>query len=124
MRENSISKDFNTKQILLIEDVINEITKNNAEKVPDFRGQIYRYSCFMCFAILAAAAEGNHFKSIKAIKENIKGSIHHEMISCAEFEKISFKSKISIYLMKKDCYKLAFCFLNLCKNIRKILKKG
>lgn len=122
VRESSLSKNFNTKQIFLIENVINEISKNHAEKVPDFNRQICRYSCFMCFAILASAAEGNHFKSIKEIKNNISNSLHNEKILCAEFEKISIKSRITIFLMKKNCYRLAFCFLNMCKIIRNVIK--
>ena len=124
VREDSLSKEFNTKQIYLIEDVINEISKNDTSKVLDFNNQLCRYSCFMCFTILASAAEGNHFKGIKAIKENIKNAHHYEKIRCAEFENISVKSKISIFLMKKNCYTLAFYFLNLCKNIKKVMKKG
>lgn len=124
VREDSLSKEFNTRQIYLIEDVINEISKNDMSKVVDFNEQLCRYSCFMCFAILASAAEGNHFGKIKEIKENIIGSLHNEKISCAEFENISIKSRISIFLMKKNFYTEAFYFLNLCKNIKKILKKG
>lgn len=124
VRNDSISKEFNTKQIHLIEDVINEISKNNIEKVVDIKEQLCRYSCFMCFTILASAAEGNYFKSIKAIKENIINSLHGEKISCAEFENISLKSRISIFLMKKKCYRTAFYFLNLCKLIRTIFTKG
>ena len=124
VRDDSLSKEFNTKQIHLIEDVINEISKNNTSKLVDFNEQLCRYSCFMCFAILASAAEGNHFKSIKAIKENIINSLHNEKILCARFGNISLKSKISIFFMKKNCYRTAFYFLNLCKNIKKILKKG
>lgn len=124
VREDSLSKDFNAKQIFLIENVIEEIKKNNFEKVADIEEQICRYSCFMCFTFLAAAAEGNHFKSIKPIKENIINSVHGEKIPRAEFEKVSIKSKISIFLMQRGCFAVAFYFLNLCKNIRKILKKG
>ena len=123
MREDSLSKEFNSGQICLIEDVINEIRKNDTQKVTDFEGQLCRYSCFMCFAILAAAAEGNHFESIKEIESNIKNSMHGDMIARAEFENISFKSRITVFLMKKKCYKAAFCFLNLCKNIKMALKK-
>ena len=124
VRNDSLSKEFNTKQIFLIEDVINEICKNDMEKVVDFKKQLCRYSCFMCFTILASAAEGNHRKAINAIKENIISSVHGEKIQCAEFENISPKSKISIFLMKKKCYKTAFYFLNLCKLIKTILMKG
>lgn len=124
VRHNSISKAFNSKQINLVENIINEIVKNDTKKIADFNNQICRYSCFMCFAILASAAEGNYFRSIGAIKKNINNSLHSEKIKCAEFENISLKSKISIFLMKKNCYATAFCFLNLCKNIRRVLKKG
>lgn len=124
VREDSISKEFNAKQIYLVENVINEVSKNDKTKVVDFEEQLCRYSCFMCFAILAAAAEGNHFKSIKEIKDNIINSLHGEKIQRAEFDNISVKSKISIYLMKKKSYTSAFYFLNLCKNIKQIMRKG
>lgn len=124
VRENSMSKEFNSNQIFLIENVINEISKNDVKKVTDFDIQLCRYSAFMCFAILASAAEGSYFKSIKAIKENIQNSLHKEKISHAEFDEISIKSRISIYLMKKNFYRLAFFFLNICKIIKTVLKKG
>ena len=124
VREDSLSKEFNTRQIYLVEDVINEISKNNMGKVADFNEQLCRYSCFMCFAILASAAEGGYFKSINAIKKNILNSMHAEKIRNAEFESVSAKSRISIFLMKKNCYRLAFYFLNLCKHIKTIFKKG
>ena len=123
MRDDSISKEFNTKQIKLIEDVINEIRTNDLKNVADFEEQLCRYSCFMCFTILAAAAEGNHFEYINELKRNIINSMHNEKIQCAKFEKVSFKSWITIFLMKKNCYKIAFCFLNLCKFIKKLLKR-
>ncbi len=124
VRDDSLSKDFNAGQILLIQDVINELKTKNIEKVTDFEEQISRYSCFMCFAILASAAEGNHFKNIDEIKNNIINSLHNEKIKNARFENISIKSKISIFLMKKGCYKMAFYFLNLCKKIKTVLRKG
>jgi len=123
VREDSISKEFNTKQIYLIEDVINEIIKYDTSKINDFEQQLCRYSCFMCFAILASAAQGNHYKSVKDIKKNIINSIHNKKISCAKFGSISIKSRISIFLMKKKHYKTAFCFLNVCKYIKNFLKR-
>ncbi|MBR5506595.1 MAG: hypothetical protein IKV88_00940, partial [Clostridia bacterium] len=78
----------------------------------------------MCFAILASAAEGGHFKSLKTIKENIMNSVHCKKIPYTEFENISLKSKISVFLMKKKWYNTAFYFLNFCKSIKKVLGKG
>ena len=123
VRDNSMSKEFNSKQIYLVEDVINEICKNNTKNVIDFEKQLCRYSCFMCFTILAAAAEGNHFKNIKDIKSNILNSVHNEKIPCADFENITIKSRICVLLMKKKFYGTAFLFLNVCKGIKKIYKK-
>lgn len=124
VRDDSISKEFNTNQIFLIENVINEISEKGAENLNDYEEQICRYSCFMCFAILAAAAEGYHFESIKAIKENIEKSLHGKKIPHAKFSRISFKSKISVFLMKNNCYRLAFYFLSMCKIIKTVLMKG
>lgn len=124
VRDDSLSKEFNTKQIRLIENVINELCKNDCSKIVDFEEQLCRYSCFMCFAILASAAEGGYFKSINAIKENILDSIHGEMIRRSKFDDISIKSRITVFLMKKKRYRTAFYFLNLCKSIKRILGKG
>ena len=124
VREDSISKEFNTNQIFLIENVINEISDKGIKLLDDYNEQLCRYSCFMCFAILAAAAEGFHFESIKAIKKNIENSIHGEKILKAQFSQISFKSKITVFLMKKKCYKSAFYFLSICKIIKTVLMKG
>ncbi len=124
VREDSLSKDFNSNQIYLIENVINEISKNDFSDISDIEKQLCRYSCFMCFAILASAAEGNYFNSIKTIRKNILNSMHGKKIPCAEFENISVKSKITVFLMKRNLYTSAFCFLNLCKNIKRIIKRG
>ena len=123
VRADSLSKGFNTKQFGLVEDVIREIGKGDVTKVADYDEQIHRYSCFMCFAILAVAAEGNHFAYIKQIKESILQSQHGQNIALAKFEKITKKSKIAIFLMKKRCYGLAFCFLNACKIIKTLVSR-
>ena len=77
----------------------------------------------MCFAILAAAAEGNHFSSAGKIKKLILNSVHKYEIKKARFDKISIKSKIGIFLMKKELILTAFYFLNLCKQVKLILKR-
>ena len=123
MRGDSLSKGFNTKQVFLVEDVINEVCKNDLSGVTNLEKQLCRYACFMCFTILAAAAEGNHFKSINDLKKNILNSSHSSKIALAEFDNITLKSKITIFLMKKKCYKTAFYFLNLCKKIKNVIKK-
>ena len=124
VRENSMSKGFNTRQILLIEDIINELCKNDTSKIEDFDEQLCRYSCFMCFTVLASASEGGYSESINTIKQNIENTIHGEKIKKAAFDGISIKSRISFFLMKKKHYKTAFYFLNFCKKIKNVLKRG
>ena len=124
IRNDSISTDFKTNQIVQIADVIKGLRKLDMKKPSDFDEQISRYSCFMCFAILAAAAEGNHFNAINKIKDLILNSLHKEEIQKAEFERVSLKSRIAIKLMKKQKIRTAFYFLNLCKKIKNIKGKS
>ena len=123
IRNDSISTDFKTHQISQIADVITGLRELNIKKPKDFDEQISRYSCFMCFAILAAAAQGNHFNSIKKLKELILSSLHKEEIQKAYFESVTFKSRITIFLMKKQKIRLAFYFLYFCKELKR-LRKG
>lgn len=122
IRNDSISTDFKTHQVTQIEDVILGLRSLKMKKPDDFDAQISRYSCFMCFAILAAAAEGNHFSSIKKLKELISGSLHEEEIQKAAFANITFKSRIAIFLMKRRNIRLAFYFLYFCKQLKSIRK--
>lgn len=125
IRNDSISTDFNTKQIVQIEEVIKSLRSLAVEKPEDFEQQISRYSCFMCFAILAAAAEGGHFAELKEIKRLILGSVHGTEIPKANFKTMTFKSRIAVALIKSRHIRTAFYFLYLCKCVKSILgKKG
>ena len=124
IRNDSISTDFKTHQITQIADVIRGLRELRMEKPKDFDEQISRYSCFMCFAILAAAAEGNHFNSVTKLQELILGSLHKEEIKKAYFENITLKSRIAIWLMKREKIRLAFYFLYFCKELKRMRKGG
>ena len=123
IRNDSLTTDFKTSQIAQIADVINGLRAMDVKKPQDFEAQIARYSCFMCFAILASAAEGGHFKSLGELKKLILGSLHKDEIKKASFLNITKKTRISVFLMKRSMIRTAFYFLFLCKQI-KSLKKG
>lgn len=123
VRNDSMTTDFKTSQITKIVDVVNELRNLQVETPTDFDDQISRYSCFICFAILASAAKGGHFSSVKEIKNLIKNSLHYNEIKKAKFENITVKSKIAISLMKKGLIGLAFYFLYICNRI-KLIKEG
>ena len=122
-RDDSLSTDFKPQQFSQIEDVVLFLKNMDGSKPLDFEQQIARYSCFMCFAILASAAEGGHFGAIKQIKALIKNSVHNEEIKKARFEWVTVKSRITIFLIKKQLIGTAFRFLHLCKQI-KGLRRG
>ena len=72
----------------------------------------------------AAAAEGNHFQALPNIMERIQSSVHREEIEKARFQKITVKSRIAIFLMQRNMIRSAFYFLYLCKEIKRIRKRG
>lgn len=123
IRNDSLTTNFKTAQITQIEDTIIGLKNLEIKKPQDFCEQISRYSFFMCFAILAAAAEGNHFKSIKELKNLILNSLHKQEIKKAHFENITIKTRIALFLMKRNMIRLTFYFLYLCKQI-KCIRKG
>ena len=124
IRDDSLTTSFTTKQLTDLAEVINGLCNLNLKKPKDFDEQIARYSAFMCFAILAAAAEGGHFKYLDEIKSLILNSINKELIKKARFEKITSKTKIGMALMKKERIKTAFYFLYFAGKIKSMLKKG
>lgn len=122
VRNESMSKKFNSRQITLISLVVDFLRKLDVPQNIDFDGQIARYSFFMSFAILAAAAEGNHFDAAEELKNLILNSELNSGIQKAEFDWLSKKSRIGLFLMKKGMFKLTFYFLYICKEIKRILK--
>lgn len=124
IRTDSLTNDFKTAQITQIADTIIGLQNLDVHKPKDFAEQISRYSFFMCFAILACAAEGGHFDSIGELKKLITESLHKEEIKKAKFENITIKTRISLFLMQKNRIGLTFYFLFLCNLIKKMRKGG
>lgn len=122
-RDDSLSNSFNTKQITQLAEVIKGFEKITSEKSKDFDEQISRYCCYMCFAILASAAEGGHIKYLDEIRDLMLGSIHKNLIKKAEFDQLTPKSKIVIRLMKKERIRTAFYVLYFAGKIKSMLKK-
>ena len=120
VRGDSITTSFKISQISQIAEAVTYLRNIDVKKPTYFEDLLSRYSCFLCFAILAAAAEGGYFGEIESIKRAILGSLHREEIKKAHFENITVKSKISIFLLKKEQIRLAFYFLYLCKKIKDV----
>lgn len=124
IRNDSLTTNFKTAQLTQIADTIIGLQKLDIQKPDSFDAQIARYSFFMCFAILAAAAEGGHFRAIPELKKLITGSLHKEQIQKAQFQHITIKTRISLFLMKRNLIRLTFYFLYLCKQIKHMKAGG
>lgn len=124
IRGDSLSTSFSSKHLYQIDAAVDCLKKSIGGLAGDYDAQISRYSCFMCFAIIAAAAEGGHFSAIGDIKKIIKETHHGVEIPKAVFKKITVKSKITVWLMQKKMFGTAFYFLHVCKIIKNLLGKG
>ena len=124
IRGDSLSTSFSSKHLNQIDAAVDCLKKSIGGLKGDYPAQISRYSCFMCFAIIAAAAEGGHFSAIGDIKEIIDKTHHGVEIPKARFKKITVKSKIAVWLMQKKMFGAAFYFLYICKIIKNLLGKG
>ncbi len=123
MRDDSMSVSSFTRQMSQLNVLIKELKKIDISKMADGREQFSRYCCYMCFALLAFAAEEKAFKKIGELEDIILNSEFADEIIKAEFDKISIKSSIAIFLLKRKQIKIAFYFLYICKEIKTILKK-
>ena len=69
VRGDSITTSFKIKQISEIAQAVTYLRNLDVNKPAYFEELLSRYSAFLSFAILAAAAEGGYFSEIKGIKQ-------------------------------------------------------
>ncbi|MBO5408376.1 MAG: glycosyltransferase family 2 protein [Clostridia bacterium] len=124
VRTDSMSKKFNTAQVEKVWQILEHLTNLNIAKPSDFSMQLCRYYFFMCFAILAAAAEGNHFECIGELTEKIVAHKNFSYLKQAHFSHLTAKTRIGLYLIRKKQIRVLFYFLNICKRLKSIVKRG
>lgn len=122
-RNDSISKAVYPTQLKKVDDIVDVLHSLNSGAVKDFSEQMSRYYAFMCFAIIAAAAEHKCFSDLKEIKSNLITSSHRTELKKAKFGDISAKSRISIWLIKKNLTGAAFYFLYICGVLKNIIRR-
>lgn len=124
IRDDSMSVSSFVRQMRQFDVLVKCLKNLDISAMGDYEEQFSRYCCFMCFALLASAAEGNAVEKLGELKEVILNSDFVDELAKAEFEGISFKSRIAISLLKRKLIKLSFYFLYICKVIKTVLKKG
>lgn len=124
IRNDSLSTDFNINHFAQLENVILFFRELKPLYPKDFSEQISRYSCYMFFAILAAAAENGRFDLVGDIKKLMSRDVYKEEIPKSHFKEITLKSKVTVALLKKNLIGLAFYFLYFCKCLKSIIGKA
>lgn len=120
IRSDSMTTSFETNQIEKLCRVVNELKKMTPPLPNDFSEQISRYSLFMCFAIIADAAERKYFGSCSELKRLVMHSPLKNEMQKAHFKLVTKKSRISVFLIKRGFFGAAFAFLYLCRIIKNI----
>ena len=123
IRNDSMSVSSFTRQMKQFDVLIRCLRQIDVSRIKDYKEQFSRYCCFMCFSLLASAAEDGAFEILKELENIILTSDFVDELEKAEFEGVSFKSRIAIFLLKRKQIKLSFYFLNICKVIKTLLKK-
>lgn len=123
IRDDSMSVSSFTHQISQLNVIVSNLKELDVSKIADFKEQFSRYYCFMCFALLASAAQGSAFEKLGEIEDIILKSEFADELTKAEFEGVSLKSSICVFLLKRKQIKLSFYFLYICKELKRFLKR-
>ena len=125
VREDSMTTGCFAGQLTQLETVVETLRRMDCSAVTDFNEQLLRYFCFMCFAIIAAAAENGRYDELPHMKRILSRSVYGMMLIEASFADITLKSRIAVRLIQKNHIAAAFRFLSLCKSVKQMMhKKG
>lgn len=121
VQERSASHGFQIGHYRQLSMVIENLQKASGHSFvlpEDFDRQTERYGAFMCFAFLNDAAGGGCFNCLKEIREQTRRPILLECLQHAEFEKISLKTRITFFLLRRKRILPAYCLLSLCRRMK------
>lgn len=118
VRSGSMSRAFKMHQFLSLELVVERLKA--LKGVPeDFACQIARYGAFMCFVMLVSAAQcGLSAPERRQLCLELRRPVLRQQILDARFSGITLKSRIAMFLMKRDMTVPAYRFLKLCHHIK------
>lgn len=120
IRDDSMSVSSFVRQMRQFDLLIKSLKTLDISAIKDYKEQFSRYCCFMCFALLASAAEGKALETLGELEDVILNSSFVAELVRAEFEGISVKSRIAIGLLKRKKIKLSFYFLYICKIVKTV----
>lgn len=123
-REDSDSRSFRPVQYRQLALGVEALQNISSPDLPDFQEQVLRYGCFLSFVLLVSAAHSGAADKLPQIRKALAEPVLRNAIERASFGKLTIKTRISIFLMRRGHIGTAYWFLRLCEKIKNILSKG
>lgn len=116
-RTTSMSNKLNIKWLDSVNECICGLDKVCSDR-NGFAEQIDRYTIFITFVILNIAVRAKRHDAIPEIAKKVYEYNFIDRFKRAKFGKITLKTKISYFLMKRGNFKLTYNFLKMCNFIK------
>lgn len=122
-RSQSMSRLFNIEHYNQIALGVEALEQIDGSAVKNFQAQIDRYGCFSCFVLLASAARAGAFQQIGQIRNAMEQPVLRRAIQSAHFQHLSLKTRVALFLLRRNWIGGAYGLLWVCARLKGILKK-
>lgn len=122
LREGSLSRGAYDQIMGNFQAVVEELRNREKTWGCDFFKRVDRYIAFTCFNILRRIAIAKARQELGGFKQHMKNPLIREGLVRAKFGKIGLKRKVTIWLMKRNMYNLAYDFLRVYESTKRLVK--
>ena len=99
--------------------VIKTIEELYADSIPDMEQQLHRYVMAVCFWMLMEMAKAGDRKNLAEFDQYIGDTLFREHIDNAEFDDITFKTRLAMHLIRKGKTRAAYSILRMIEIIKR-----
>lgn len=118
VRAGSDSRNFRVIQFAQLAYGISALRRFQPNQVNDYSEQVDRYGCFSCFVLLVTAAQTGAAHRLGQIKKALREPALQETISRAEFQNQTIKTRLALFLLKKNWIHLDYWMLWACERLK------
>lgn len=87
--------------------------------IADFTQQIDRYAMLMAFCLMLTALDAGASGQLSAIRQSMNRPVFRDHIRRAQFDQITIKTRITYFLYRRSCVRMAYWFLAFCRIVKK-----
>lgn len=116
-RDDSMSRAFHAEHFEDIALGVRLLRESESQAPEGFASAIDRYCAFMCFVLLASAAQAGDRSAVAATRR-LWCEEFTRALRDARFQNITKKSRIAIALLRRKQIGLAYRFLRVCSRIK------